>query len=374
LVLPVDNTPPIRVLPETLAVPVTAKEASGEAVLIPTRFVSPLATIRSVLTIRPFLTTKSLSAIGSLSPIWLFIYLYKIREINFRIPEISISKKFKKIIFQFSAFNYFNTLGTVLVNSLDVMMIAYLVGLKATGVYSTIVFLASALQVPYKSIIRISSPLIADYWKHRAFKRMEVLYQKVSSVSLVIGLGSFIVIWNNIDFLFSFLKPEFKEGISVFLFLMAGRLVDMYFGLNGSIFVTSKKYVYDIYFTVFLIVAVFILNLILIPMWGISGAEISTSVALVIYNLMRVIFVYKTFKIHPFHKNQFVVIGLGLLSLFVGWIISGQIDNNSVEFVIQSALVLFFFFSPIYWFKLEPETVNYFNKCTTFLKTKFMKN
>jgi O-antigen/teichoic acid export membrane protein len=314
------------------------------------------------------------SLIYIVPPLILIFYLYKIGELNVRFQQITISKKFQKIIFQFSVFNYFNTLGTVLVNSLDVMMIAYLVGLKATGVYSTIVFFASALQVPYKAIIRISSPLIADYWKHRQFKKMEVLYRKVSSVSLVIGLGSFIVIWNNIDFLFSFLKPEFHEGIGVFLYLMIGRLLDMYFGLNGSIFVTSKKYMYDIFFTVFLIVAVFILNLLLIPKWGISGAAMSTSLALIIYNLMRVVFVYKTFKIHPFTKNQFVIIFLAFVVILTGAITNQLVGVQSLRMVLSLLGVLLFFFLPILLFKLEPETIEYFANGMKYLRRRFERN
>ena len=131
-----------------------------------------------------------------------------------------------------------------------------------------------------KAIVRISSPLIADHWKKREMEKMKELYTQVSSVALVIGLGSFLLIWSNIDFLFSFLKPEFKAGIWVFFFLMIGRLTDMYFGLNGAIFTTSKKYKYDMIFTLFLIGTVYGLNLLFIPAYGISGAAISTSIAL----------------------------------------------------------------------------------------------
>ena len=61
------SLPPSVELPETLAVPDTVNIASGEAVPIPT--LPELATISVELTTRPFLTTKSLSAIyGSLSP------------------------------------------------------------------------------------------------------------------------------------------------------------------------------------------------------------------------------------------------------------------------------------------------------------------
>lgn len=57
-------------LPETLAVPVTVNDASGDVLLIPTRAISPLAKIKLVFTIKPFFTTKSFSAIVPF-PLWL---------------------------------------------------------------------------------------------------------------------------------------------------------------------------------------------------------------------------------------------------------------------------------------------------------------
>jgi O-antigen/teichoic acid export membrane protein len=300
----------------------------------------------------------------------LLLYLKRMGELNLFPSTIQISKRFRKIVISFSAFNYINTLGVVLVGSMDVIMIAQMIGLEGTGVYTTIIFLTSALQVPYKSIIRVSSPLVSDYWKSREIDKMKELYRKVSSVSLVIGLGLFCGIWNNIDFLFTFFKPEFQSGIWVFFFLMMGRLVDMYFGINGAILTTSKKFKYDIYFTCFLIFTVFFLNLWLIPIWGIVGAAISTSVAILVYNLGRLLFVWFVFKIHPFHKNQFVIILLGLLSLLVGWLTSDQIENKYAAFIMQSLFVLTLFFAPIYWFKLEPESVNYLNKGTAFVRSR----
>ena len=44
-------------------------------------------------------------------------------------------------------------------------MIAQYIGLRATGVYSTMVFLTSALQVPYRSLIRISFLLFQSIGK-----------------------------------------------------------------------------------------------------------------------------------------------------------------------------------------------------------------
>ena len=188
--------------------------------------------------------------------ICLVLYLEHLKLLKFNSIR-GISRKFKGLMYRYSAWNYINSLGAIFVNSLDILMIAHYVGIKGVGVYTTIIFLASAIQVPYKSIIRISSPLVAQYWKTKDMVSMENIYKKVSSVSLVIGLGSFLLLWLNIDYLFSFLKSEFSEGIWVFFFLMMGRLLDMFFGLNGSIFATSKKYKYDLIFTIVLILSVF---------------------------------------------------------------------------------------------------------------------
>ncbi|MFT6981246.1 MAG: O-antigen/teichoic acid export membrane protein [Crocinitomicaceae bacterium] len=298
----------------------------------------------------------------------LLMYLRGMGELNLRFSTIRIPKRFQKIMIQFSLFNYFNSMGATLVASLDLIMIAQYIGLQATGVYSIVVFLVSALSLPSRSIVRVASPLIADYWKHRKMDDMKGLYQNVSSVSLVIGLGLFTVVWLNIDFLFSFLNYEFKEGIWIFFFLMMGKLIDMYFGVNGAIFTTSKKYKYDIFFTLFLIGAVFGLNYYFIPWWGAPGAAISTAMALIVYNVSRLIFVWTAFKIHPFHKNQFIVLGLGLITIFTGQFIGGFISHEWLRVGAECLLIGVLYIAPIYLFSLESQTVGMIKKGIRFIR------
>lgn len=313
------------------------------------------------------------SIIYLLPMILLIFYLVYLKQFHISWKSISISRRFKKIILDFSIFNYLNTLGVSLVNSLDIIMIAWFVGLDGTGVYSTILFLTSAIQVPYRSIVRISSPLLADYWKSRDLVRMKALYTDVSSVSLILGLSAFCVLWMNIDLLFSFLKPEFRDGIWVFFFLMLGKMLDMFFGLNGMIFSTSKKYKYDLVFTTLLIGIVYVLNLLLIPSFGIIGAAISTGIALVCYNIGRVVFVWKIFHIHPFTKNQFIVIGFALLTLFLGQGLIMLVDNLWLRLAIDLAIFAVAFILPIFVFKLDKQTINFAINGWSFLLKKLKK-
>lgn len=304
-------------------------------------------------------------------PIVLIAYLIRIKEFYIHPKHIQISKRFKKIILNYAGFNYLNSLGGVLVNSLDVIMVAQYIGLRATGIYTTIIFLTSALQVPYKALIRVSAPLVAEYWKTRDIIKMRLLYAQVSSVSLVLGLGLFLIVWVNIDFLFSFLKPEFSEGIGVFFFLMIGRVFDMFFGLNGAIFNTSKKYRYDLIFTFCLIFTVYGLNLYLIPTYGIQGAAISTATALVIYNLGRLLFVYFTYKIHPFNCRQFIVIAIGVVCFYINTLTPVFLFQPWLNAIFTTLLIGSCYFGSILLFNLEPELKNYLRNGLRYLSNYF---
>ena len=291
----------------------------------------------------------------------LFIYLFNIGEIRFNKISLKLSKKFKKIIYTFSLYSYTNTLGSLTVLTMDSLMIAYFLGLKETGVYTTIIYLTSALQIPYKSLLKISFPLIPQYWKEKNMEKMSQLYKKFSSISLIIGLFMFLIIWINIDQLFSFLPKEFEIGIYVFLFLMLGRTFDMFSGLNGIILITSKKYKKDNIFTFILIFLVFFLNYWLIPAYGIVGAAISTGIALVFYNLFRLIYVWKIYNLHPFEKEQFKVVLLFCVLLLMSHLTSNiNININKYLFIILNSIVYsFLYLGVIIRFKFNIEINNY---------------
>ena len=294
----------------------------------------------------------------------LLLYLIKIREFQLSFSSITIPKRFRKILWNFSLFSYINTLTTLIVISLDTIMIASFIGLTATGVYTNIIYLTSAIQVPYKSVLRVSSPLIAKYWKERNLPEMQKLYQKVSSVGMLLGTFSFSLIWINRIEIFSFLPPEYQAGITVFLFLMIGKMVDMVGGLNGTIFSTSRKFKYDLFFSIFLSFTVFILNYIWIPIYGIGGAAASTGLALIVYNLGRIWYVYHAFRIHPFTKQMFYIFYLFVfLILFNEYVLMKMEWMNM--FVSVTSKTLFFsisFLSPILIFHWEPETSSYLQK------------
>jgi O-antigen/teichoic acid export membrane protein len=249
---------------------------------------------------------------------------------------------------------------------MDALMIARYKGMAETGVYTTMLFLISALIFPYRSIMRVATPLVAKQWKDRDMSGMQELYQKSSSVGLLLALAGFLGVWIVIDPLLSF-APAYAGGKWVFFFLMVGRIIDMYFGLNGVIFSTSKKYKTDLIFTFFLIISVYAANLWLIPIYGIIGAAISTSGAYLVYNVLRGSFIYYAYQLHPFKWVQLrlLLLGLVVFTLFLVF------DKSTLTFlalqpfhqiIVKELLLFVVFVIPIFKWNLEPETVGYIQK------------
>ena len=299
-----------------------------------------------------------------IAPVYLLFHLIHKGELHFSLKAIQIPKRFQRIILSYSSFSYVNSLAALVVVSMDSLMIAKYNGLAETGVYTQMLLLISAVLFPYRSVIRVSSPLISKQWKDRNKKGMAELYQKSSSIGLILGLLGFLFIWLPIHELFSFV-PAYASGIHVFLFLMIGRIVDMYYGLNGIILSTSKKYKADFAFTLLLIIGVYVFNLYLIPKYGILGASISTGFAYVLYNVLRGWYLFRVFHLSPFQGKQLkLLFTFGVFLIFYYLIIHLTMNLSFIhsllfkmcakEFLLLIGLIL-----PVYWLNLEPESVGF---------------
>jgi O-antigen/teichoic acid export membrane protein len=183
---------------------------------------------------------------------------------------------------------------------------------------------------------------------------------------LLLALFGFLSVWVVIDPLLSFV-PAYQSGKWVFFILMMGRIIDMYFGLNGVIFSTSKKYKIDLIFTLFLIGSVYFVNLWLIPDYGIVGAAISTSLAYLFYNLLRGFYIQHHYNLYPFQWVQLKLLFLGTCVYFIFWFL-GQVASSFlsmqpfVQIVVNELLLLLVFVLPIFIWNLEPETVGYIQR------------
>lgn len=304
---------------------------------------------------------------NSLPAVILLLYTAFLKQLFIR-PQISrLGKRIGGIILVYGLFAFANGASGMVLNVLDALMVAGEIGMKETGIFTTMIYVASVLLVPNRAIGKVVSPLIADCWKSKDMERMESIYKKVTAANLVSGLLLFMLLWVNIDSLFAFMGKDFREGKYVFLYIALARLFDMYTGLNGLILSTSRKFRYDFLFTVFLVVITIVINKLLIPYMGMEGAAVGTCIAIVLYNLFRTLFVKAVYKMHPFEWKHVPVMVIGAVTIWIAMLIP-VIDNLIIDMVVRSAVVTVLFILPVYFLKILPEMNRIIEKYVPFLK------
>jgi O-antigen/teichoic acid export membrane protein len=287
-------------------------------------------------------------------------------------PSLSPTiRRLSRHMLWFGLISILSTAGNALITNIDTLMIAALMGgeivqgvkvgaLHYVGIYTTVFFFTSVILIPYRSILKITSPLVAQHWKERNMQAMEALYKQVTSVLMVLGILFFMGVWVNFDNIVSFMPKDFASGKYVFLFVCLGRLFDMTTGLNGVITVTSKKYRYDLIFTGLLIVMTIGLNYLFIRTYdlGINGAAIATMTTLVVYNVLRLFFVRYFFNMQPFTRSNIWVLGIGIACFCLNYFIPFM-WNRYIDILFRSSITACLFLGPIVLFKLVPD-VNVF--------------
>lgn len=284
----------------------------------------------------------------------LLIYTAAIGE-SYAKPVIAPrTKKLLAIFFTYGLWQFFGSASSYIIPVLDQTMLAGIRGLEENGVYIVMLYMVSALMIPYRSIIKVATPLVAGYWKTRDMRSMRDIYRSSSLTSLIAGCGLFVLIWVNLDNIFSLIPESYSAGRYVFLFLGLGRIIDMYSGLNGIILVTSKKFRYDLVFSLLLVVLTFATNLMFIPRWGMTGAAFATMMSLIIHNVVRVLFVRRFYGITPYMWKDLLVIALALITVAV-LVLIPKVGGFISDVLIRSVVVCMVFGLGIYYSRISPE-------------------
>ena len=173
-------------------------------------------------------------------------------------------------------------------------------------------------------------------------------------MNLIVGCFFFLTIWINLDNIFSLMPASYSAGRYVFLFLGLGRIFEMYAGLTGVILITSKRYRYDFTFSVLLVGMTVASNAALIPSLGMNGAAIATMSTVIVYNLIRIGFVWKFFRIQPFAATDCwivlltgAMVGLSALIPYLG--------NFILDAAVRTLVISLLFGATVYYTNASPQ-------------------
>jgi len=280
-----------------------------------------------------------------------------------------IAYKVKKPVFEFSLPNNVKDVlkyssliilaGSIAVILLDVdkFMIGQYLTIENVAFYNVAVFIAMVIIVPSRAMHQITYPMTAKLLNEKNMKELAILYKK-SSITLYIVSGIiFLLIIVNINELYKIIPEQYSGGLTVVLLISLAKLSENIVGNNNSIIFNSNYYRMILFFGVILAIITIILNMLFIPLWGITGAAIATLTAFLIYNSLKVYFVWIKFNIHPFSKSTLFTT-LTIISLSLSFYFWEFGFHPVINIILKSTLLSILFLFIIIRFNFSSDITN----------------
>ena len=123
----------------------------------------------------------------------------------------------------------------------------------------------------------------------------------------------------------------------------------------------SPYYRFNLIASLLLIAVSIILNFVLIPSYGITGAAIATTISLFFYNIAKTIYVYIKYRIQPLTYKVIPIILSSISLIFM----SSQINTiigTYFDIAIRSILIFVVYSFLMIYFKVSPEVLKYWSK------------
>jgi len=248
-----------------------------------------------------------------LAPV-ILLFLYKKKfglKFNFS-TEVWNIKNFKSYT-SYASIVSLGAIGGGLSLKIDMLMTGSMLGLKELGIYATMVYVATVIEIPKRALVQISDPFISEYYTEGRMDKIGDLYKKNSVVLLVMGLLLFIGIYFNLPYLFQIMPKgeSFALGMNVFIIIALVKVMSLLSGITNQILLNSiEAWVSSVTIIILAIMSIG-LNYYFIPKYGLEGAALATLLSVGTNHLLTMLYVYLKFKIHPFCKE------IGILFLVV---------------------------------------------------------
>ena len=244
------------------------------------------------------------------------VYLLTLHRVSFRIEKKYITPKLKRDFLIYTSFLITSALAGNITPILNRYFVAGKQGLAVTGILTIAIYIASLVEMPYRSLGAISKPQISQAMAEGNVREADRICKSVSLHQFLIGSLVFFFIWINIDTIFALLpKGEvFKAGKWAVLILGLSRLVNSTLNVGVTVLSYSKIYYYSLFFTILLTVLAWYLNARWVADWGVNGAAMATLVAYMIhYVLLLALIRWKIGTLPVSSKQLLVVLVLGIL-------------------------------------------------------------
>ncbi|MDO8724574.1 MAG: flippase [Candidatus Methanoperedens sp.] len=228
----------------------------------------------------------------------------------------------------------------------DTLMLGYFTTPDVVGLYNSAVPLAHLIPVVLSSMLFLYVPIASQLYSQNLLDEMKRNYAILTKWIFSLTLPLFFIMFLFPETLLSNLfGSRYVEASAVLKILSLGMFVNTFLGPNAATLMTMGK-------TRFLMLTNFtgailniLLNLVLIPSYGIMGAAIASAISISLINFLNSTWLYLLFRIHPFTKNYMKPV---LLSILMVAIISTYLKSKFIIIPLWMLIIFLILFTGLY--------------------------
>ena len=286
----------------------------------------------------------------------LFINLYAEKKIWLSFSISKVTKKFRKKIFAMMALTLIVIVVSMLRQTIDGLVLASKIKLSKVAIFGLAAYMVSVLQVPLKSIIAITTPLLSRAWKDKNLSEIDRIYKRSSINLLSFSLFAFFCLWLNFTQAIHFfaINPEYLEGRWVFFLLGMVTIIEMGTGVNSQIIGTSVYWRFEFWTSILLTALIIPLSYFLTVTYGILGPAIANVFSFSAYNTIRYIFLLKKFDMQPFSSKTLEIIIISAVAYCIAYLLFDKVEGI-FGLITRTSLFAVLFIAATYLRNITPD-------------------
>lgn len=224
-------------------------------------------------------------SIGAVLPTYLIYRYFKKDRFKFKIADFSWS--LSKEYFRYGYKAHLSNIVSFLNYRMDILMVSFFLNPLAVGVYNIAVSIAERLWIFSTPVSAALFPRISSLESDEERSKLTVTVTRyVLYLSIIVGIVFYVISPLAIKILFG---NEYSDASNVIKLLLVGITVFAAERILSNDLAGRGKPELNLYTSIFTVLCNLTLNIILIPLYGINGAAISTSIAYILTFIVKMI-------------------------------------------------------------------------------------
>ncbi len=181
----------------------------------------------------------------------------------------------------------------LIIKQADILFVSHYFGPREAGIYSTAVKISALIPFGLSIVDYVYSPRISSMFLKNDRRELQDYISHAAKITILITVPLAIILIFFGKYLLMIFGKEFQSSYVPLIILIAGQLINAFTGLVGALMTMTGNQKIFLRVYLFASFADILLNVLLVPRFGVVGAAIASAVSTIILNSFLYVIVWK---------------------------------------------------------------------------------